>query len=149
MLDTIFTAGLSVFGSVGVVQSLKDVVRGRQSESWPVIAAHVLDSWVEERRGRHGGIRFVPVVRYQYQFGGETFKGQQLRFSEIWTPSRDLAESLLEPLKPGTRLPIRACPSHPRISVIEPGTDYRAGFRLAFFVGFTALTAFAAYQTIQ
>lgn len=52
MLETIVAAGRSVFGSVGVVQSLKDVVRGRQSESWADCIRCLADDSVKTSRGR-------------------------------------------------------------------------------------------------
>jgi len=44
---------------------------------------------------------------------------------------------------------VRVCPSAPAVSVIEAGSDRRAWFALAFFVGFTVLSAAMAYRALR
>jgi len=70
-------------------------------------------------------------------------------FASLTTTSQNDAEHFLEPLKPGARVLIRVCPSTPEVSVIEPGVDRRLWLALAFFGGFTALSAAMAYRALR
>ena len=149
MLVTVIASGLSIVGIVGVGGAILDLRRARQSSSWPVVEADVLDSRVEGRReAAHSGTGLEPAARYRYQFGGLKFVGTRIMFASLTTTSQNGAKRFLEPLKPGARVLIRVCPSAPAVSVIEPGVDRRAWFTLAFFVGFTALSAAMAYRAL-
>ena len=148
MLDAVITSGLSICGLAGIGQAVLDLCRARQSSWWPVVEAEVLEARVETRRGAHSRT-FEPTVRYRYQFGGDTFIGGRIMFASLTTPCEREAERFLEPLKPGIRVLLRVYPSAPAVSVIEPGSDRRAWFALAFWVGFTSFTGAMAYGALR
>lgn len=148
MLNAVITSGLAILGLAGIGQAVLDLRRARDSVWWPVTEAEVLEARVEMRRGSHSR-SFEPTVMYRYQFAGETFIGSRIIFASLTTPSREEAERFLEPLKPGVRVLLRVCPSAPAVSVMEPGSDRRAWFALAFSVGFTAFTAAMAYGALR
>lgn len=150
MLEAVIASGLSILGLAGATEAVLNLHRARQSSWWPVVEAEVLDSGVEAHRGgAHSGASFEPTVRYQYQFGGQTFIGRRIVFASLTAASQKEAERLLEPLKPRGRVLIRVCPSAPAVSVIEPGIDRRTWLALAFFIGFTALSAAMAYRALR
>jgi hypothetical protein len=121
MVDvTVYKVFLSL-GAAGVLYALVLIRRAYQSERWPVCEAVVLESRIKEYQGRRG-MRCVPVVRYRYSYGGVTYEGGRITFSDFsLRATRPDMERFLEPVQRGARIPVRVCPRDPRVSVILPG----------------------------
>ena len=107
--------------------------RSQQSLTWPRIDAEVVDSEVEEHRGR-GGRYYEPIVRYRYEHEGAEYEGRQFRFAGILFSkgSKEEAERIVAPYRPGTKITISVCPANPDLSVIVPGMDPRVWEAMLF-----------------
>jgi hypothetical protein len=122
MADVIIYKVFLLLGSAGVLYGLAQLRRALESHQWPVCEAVVLDSTIKEYRGGRGGPRCHPVVRYQYSYGGATYEGRRITFTDFsLRATREDMERFLEPLQRGARIDVHVYPRNPRVSVIVPG----------------------------
>jgi len=139
MGETILGGFLTVFGAVGVLESLVDLIRARRSHEWHMMPAEIVESRVERRRGGHGsGTRFVPVIRYRYAVNGTTYAGQRVQFARLETPSREDADRVVGDSPVGATVVVRVSPSNARLSVIQAGQDGRSWYYILAFGSFGA-----------
>lgn len=139
MLDTVLGVFFTAAGAVGMIESVMNLTRGRQSHDWHLVPAEIVDSRVTRTAGGHGGGRFVPVVEYRYSINGATYTGRRVQFTRMETPSREVAERVVGEFQTGSQISVRVSPSDPRVSVIQPGPHGRSWLHLLFWTAFTSL----------
>lgn len=95
------------------------VIFSHSSHWWPTTEGVVLRSEVHE-----GSARAYPVVEYEYQVGGETYRSR--RITPVQVAKRmniDNARHLIARLPEGRKIQVRFLPWWPSFAVVEPGVD--------------------------
>lgn len=115
---------------------------------WPKAIATVIDSRVEadgpdERSSR---TRYVPVVEYEFEAGGEVYRGERVRLGDNATHDRALAEEVVSRYPAWAGVEVRFDPDDPANAILEveeakPDMMLAAGIAAA---AVALLTAFVA-----
>ncbi|MDB6073835.1 MAG: hypothetical protein JWO89_1475 [Verrucomicrobiaceae bacterium] len=110
-----------------------------ETRSWAATPAKILSSQVvSEQATPHSSVKYRPVVRYEYQFGGTVFHTSRVRRSEGPKSYREDAEALREEYTPGQALTCWVNPADPSYAVLQHDTRaplYSIWFPLLFVVG--------------
>lgn len=135
---------LMTLGGVMLFISARDFYFARRSERWPAASGTVTASRLERVRGVSvrflGGMQTAHAFEYAYTVRGIPFRGDRLAFM-----ARNFSrgpEYGLARYPSGCAVRVRYDPGDPRMSVIEPGGDFRTLLPLfALGVGFLAAGA--------
>jgi phage terminase large subunit-like protein len=132
-----------------VVVSLREAAAMKR---WPVARGRVLSSKVEEYRadagsGNFGGPRgrmtlYRPVVLYEYEVGGQRYRGDRIAQSPGMDKGVDVfAQAVAKRYATGSAVDVRFNPQRPAESVLEPRVPRAWIFALAIAVGLLILAA--------
>lgn len=103
---------------------------GWRSSSWPTATATVVSSQVGQIKTRRS-MKQVAEVVYTYHVGDRSFTTNRFdRFGLLGSTgfdSRGAASEFVATHPKGTEFQIRYNPSHPEISVVRTGIDFRHG----------------------
>jgi hypothetical protein len=141
LLSGIFFTGA---GGLGLATVLRDITRARKSQTWPVVDGEVIHSAVESKV--NWGAKGMPTrwstprVQYRYQVGGKQYTGSRVFFGGPLTLPvvRQPVARVVDKYQKGRAVKVRVSPTHPHVSVLEPGPtwySYLAGAGMAAFLG--------------
>ncbi|MDB6139383.1 MAG: hypothetical protein JWO94_2455, partial [Verrucomicrobiaceae bacterium] len=115
-----------------------------ETRAWAPTPAKILSSQVlPEQPTPHSPVKYRPVVRYQYQFGGTVYHTDRIHRSDGSKSYREDAESLREEYTPGQELTCWVNPANPAYAVLQHDTRaplYSIWFPLLFVVGGLRMT---------
>lgn len=131
---SVFLAGI---GALGLIHSVRELIRAMSSRRWPTSEAIITSSVVRECRGGRGRRTFEPVVEYRYAFRGRTYVGQRLAFGDVSSRNREEAGHIAERFAVGTRWQVSVDERRPELAVLHAAPTGRLWFGLVFFAGFT------------
>ena len=113
----IAVAGLLLGGWI-VVKSLRAIVRGVLSQSWPTVRGTIRTATTETKLNSEGEEVSRQRVEYSYLVGAETFRGERIRFGLPrilqWSSQPGLFGS-------GDSVTVIHNPSRPEISTLQRG----------------------------
>ena len=119
--------------------------------AWPSTLAAVVYSNVasETQRDRRGKeiVRFVPVVAYEYEIGGVTYRAARMRFGESSTADATAAKKIADRFPVGAGIEIRYNPNTPGDATIEADPD-RLEFRMIGGIALAVLAVAALLTAI-
>jgi hypothetical protein len=139
IVNLLFSIVLTVFGSVGLANQLREVVWAWSSRHWPSGEALVMSAAVHERRGSRGRTLFEPTIEYRYTFRGVEHVGHRIRFGDVGTRDRSEADRLAERFAAETAWRVGICERCPDMSVLHPGVSGQLWFAVGFFAVYTSL----------
>ena len=134
---TLFTAISLLTGAALVISSLWMRTRARQSLTWPSVAGHVIEAWVDDARLE----MTKPVLRYRYEVAGRTYVGFRVAYSGYGT-SRAGMDELIRPYAEGSTVKVYYNPKDPSSAVLDNTAPSDWLYWLAFGIGFLSLAAY-------
>lgn len=89
--------------------------KGRVSESWPTASGLILNSDVAEARTRAGSAQRMYEARiiYEYEIGGQKYKGNQVTFADGSSSNRSDASKMVNQMPAGKTVPVYYNPADP------------------------------------
>ncbi|MFH0945322.1 MAG: DUF3592 domain-containing protein [Planctomycetota bacterium] len=126
-LQTVFLPIFLVGGvALALVVGPLEVVQAKQSRSWPTVVGSVASAGINETVNRKGR-RYLPVIRYRYEVGGQTYESDTVsgRTAKSY-PERSDAQGHLEEVVSGGSPTVHYNPDNPGQAVLTPGSLWRA-----------------------
>ena len=112
----------------------RQTLMGHASLKWPSVEGRVVSSSVSTHHNSHArrgflnsltSTRYEPHVTYEYEVGGQTYRGNTMAFYDMEKISRHDADEIAERYAPETVVRVHYSPSAPDDSVLEPGLSIR------------------------
>lgn len=128
-----------MFGSIGLVNHLRELTRAWSSRRWPTGEAVILSAAVHERRGSRGRTLFEPTIQFRYLFRDVEYIGHRIAFGDVATRDRAEAEQIAERFAPETLWSVSICARRPDMAVLHPGANRELWFAVCFFVIYVSL----------
>jgi hypothetical protein len=128
-----------VFGSIGLVNQLRELTRAWSSRRWPTGEGVIVSAAVHERRGSRGRTLFEPTIQFRYRFRDVEYVGHRIAFGDVARSDRAEAQEMADRFAPGTVWTVRICERRPAMAVLHPGADRRLWFAICFFVVYLTL----------
>lgn len=126
-LFTIFLPIFLVGGlTLGLVVGPLEVARAREHRSWASVEGRITQTEVTEMTSRKGR-RYLPVVAYEYEVAGRTYRSNRLTLHE--TPEfheRSAAERALSEFEPRSPATVFFNPEKPEEAALETSSLVRA-----------------------
>jgi len=116
------------FGVVGLWRGWRDLRRALASTTWPHAEGEIVGSDVHVD-GHHedGEAQLRTVIRYRYDVGGQTYHGERVFFGDgVALRFSGPGKRRLAAYPIGTRVGVAYDPRHPRLAVLEPGSNVAA-----------------------
>ena len=111
LVSAIFIVAGGAFGlAVG------QLVRARNSHSWPTVAATILDAQV-----RQGSKGWKPQISYSYASAGTRYASDRIVVGWMWDVGGGSARRLVARHAKGSSVPASVDPRDPSYSVLVPG----------------------------
>lgn len=117
-------AGLLIFGLVGLSPVWQKYRLSKESESWPVTEAVVMNSGIKQQENRRD-IFWAPDIRYRYSSDGQDYISDRFTYDPPMVRSKYNAEKIAKNYKTGSKTKIHYNPDKPGHSVIKAGVDWR------------------------
>jgi hypothetical protein len=117
-MSILLGACLVSIGSVGGLAASIAKIRARRQRLWPTAPGNITESRVE-----HKSESFYPVVRYAYEYCGETYVGKKICSFEITGNWRSTADRWVRRYPEGSLVTVFVDPMDPHNAVLEPGGD--------------------------
>jgi hypothetical protein len=118
-----------IFLSIGVFLSWRvwrNVREVKASRSWPFVPGRVIGASCREDVIRGGSDSsdsdttwYVPLVQYEYEVGGQAYRGNRIGFSEERQVSREKAFQVLEAFPVGHPVTVFYDPAKPRDAILQ------------------------------
>ncbi|MFT5466865.1 MAG: hypothetical protein ACI8UO_001966 [Verrucomicrobiales bacterium] len=106
--------------------------KAKAMHGWTETQAEVLVSEIRNWKStEYTIVEFKPVVRYRYEFQGQTFESEQFKVADGPTGNRDRARERIEPYPVGSTVTAWVNPDKPTIAVLKRNT--RAGLYSIWF----------------
>ena len=141
-----FFGGLLSLATLGVVIFFVVVVRRRKAISyWAPTPATVVESeavWGTSSSGGRTARTWLPRFTYQYEIGGQVYRGKRIAFYRRCTGSR--AQELVARHPIGSKLQVYYNPAHPAEAVME--RNFRALWVSPFFAIVYGALAFVFFK---
>lgn len=100
-----------------------------ESAGWPKTDGAIISSMATKRNAN--GVEWaVPVVRYEYKVGPQSYLGRQINIQAEREMTLENAAHVLKPYPQGARVPVYYNPRNPGEAVLDPGIK---GEQLAIF----------------
>lgn len=115
-LQALITA---VLMGLAVILSARQIMRARQSSSWPTVDATVVDSRVVG-----GGKGSRPKIRYRYQTADGSHESDRLVVGWTWNVSGRGPERIVEQFPKGSTVRVAVDPADQHYSVLLPGLRF-------------------------
>ncbi len=141
IVNLLFSSLLTAFGSIGLANQLREVIRAWSSSRWPSGEAVVTSAAVHERRGSRGRTVFEPTIEYRYAFRGVDHIGYRIRFGDVATRDRSEADKLAERFAVASAWSVNISERRPEMAVLHPGVGGHLWFTLGFFCVYTSLAS--------
>ncbi len=149
MWEAVVPAGMGIIILAIVISALREVAAMKR---WPVASGRVLSSKVEEYHDSAGGgdysgnrVRMTlyrPVVLYEYEIGGKSFRGSRITQSPgLNRGVPDFAEKIVQHYARGNPVEVRYNPKRPEESVLEARLPASWILALLIAIGLFALAA--------
>jgi hypothetical protein len=114
---------LSGVAGFAFIMALRNLVRAKQSGSWPTIDATVIESRVViVSKG------FRPKIVYRYQFGGRNYESARVMIGGMWGTSGDGSARLVQRFAKGSVAAVAVDPKSPNFSVLITGIRFHQVF---------------------
>jgi len=139
IVNLLFSILLTAFGSIGLANQVREVIRAWSSSRWQSGEAVVTSAAVHERRGSRGRTVYEPTIEYRYTFRGVEHIGHRIRFGDVATRDRSEADSVAERFAAGTVWSVNLCERRPEMAVLHPGVGGHLWFAFGFFCVYTGL----------
>jgi hypothetical protein len=88
---------------------------------WPQENGVILASRVVQQQTGEGGLQFIPVIEYEFQHRGQSFRSSRRRPGNYVSGRRKKAESVCAEYPVGSAVRVRVYEHDPRQSVLEFG----------------------------
>ena len=137
IVNLLFSILLTAFGSIGLANQLREVIRAWSSSRWLSGEAVVTSAAVHERRGSRGRTVFEPTIEYRYAFRGVEHTGHRIRFGDVAMRDRSEADKVAERFALGGAWSVNICERRPEMAVLHPGVGGHL-WSLAFFCVYTS-----------
>ena len=138
---------LAIFFSIGLViasMSLFAMYQARQSLTWPVINAQIIESGIS--KARTGKASYRPKIKYRYEFNEQVFESERIYFAGIhWASDYEYANEISKRFPPGQITAIRYQADNPKESVLIPGHQRETFYSLVLALAFMAFGVLAYY----
>ena len=109
-----------LLGMAVVANGLRQLLRGRQSESWPTVEGRILDSKVKPPGiGDEGW--YTLAVRYRYKVDVRHYEGTVISLGGSASRDEDVVNAALQRYPAGRTLDVHVNPRDPKDAVLEPG----------------------------
>ncbi len=118
-----FGCFLSGVAGLAFIVALSNLVRAKQSGSWPTIDATVIESRVVVASK---GSR--PRIVYTYQVANQNYESARVVVGGMWGTSGDGSARLVERFAKGSVAPVAVDPKSPHFSVLMPGIRFHQVF---------------------
>lgn len=148
------SAFLMVFGFVAIAFATIGSALRYKKARWKVIPAWVRQSYVSRTSTGRGGVMYVPVIEYHYEYAGDKYHSTTISPDLYYAGSNEpsFAEKWVSLLPVGTQVTAFVDQNNPARAVLFP--EYRYGWWFAFWVAFAIfgfsnfllLLVFAAVQ---
>lgn len=129
---------LLVIGLVVMVKFGRDILLGRQSQSWPKTSGTVMQSGLHTYHDTdddgNSTTTYGVSVRYSYTVTGQQYESDRRTFSEVRTGSMRRTQQILDRLPQGGSVEVYYDPANPSSSVLEAGVGASTYALLAFSI---------------
>lgn len=126
----------ALLGGAGFwVMAVAPLLHARSANTWVPTTCTVDSGRIVSHSGDKGSVTYELVIRYRYEFGGETYLGDRYDFSEGSSSSRTWREEALKVYPAGQSAKCFVNPAAPWESVLVPqaGREWMFGFLPLFF----------------
>jgi uncharacterized protein DUF3592 len=144
------------FGLLMLALVVSSLLEAAAMKRWPVVKGRVLSSAVQEYRadtttGSAGGRRMMtlyrPVVVYEYQVGGQRFRGDRIAQSPGMNRGvAEFAERVAQRYSAGTTVDVHYDPQRHGESVLQPRVPKGWIFAAAIAVALLTLAVYTYYK---
>lgn len=100
--------------------SLTGVVKGLETNKWPVTDGTVISSEVKRLNSSKGSSKSAPLIRYQYKVGSEEFTSEKYS-STVARGSSSWARDIVDMHPAGTEVKVHYNPGQPSRAVLVTG----------------------------
>ena len=118
-----------MFGSIGLVNQLRELTRAWSSRRWPTGEGVIVSAAVHERRGSRGRTLFEPTIQFRYRFRDVEYVRHRIAFGDVGRSDRAEAEKVADRFAPETLWSVSICERRPDLAVLHPGLIASSGLR--------------------
>ncbi|MGB4270391.1 MAG: DUF3592 domain-containing protein [Spirochaetota bacterium] len=122
-----------IFGLVVTLAGIKMINEAKESLSWPHTEGVIVTSHMDKRYVKGQGYQHFANITYEFEVGGEKYRGSQISFKNLDIPDEELLR--LYPL--GKKVKVYYDPDDPSYSLLEPGISIQT--YTALFIGIVLL----------
>lgn len=120
---------------VGVWQRIQE----SSPRHWPEVAGTVVATKIDRSYVGNGGYQFVPVIEYEYQYDGQTFRSSRRCAGNFVSGVKGEAEFIALRYPLGASLRVRVSPKNPAKSALEYGNTTLSWILIVIGLIFTTL----------
>jgi hypothetical protein len=125
--------------------ALRNAAKGIASRGWTQTSGTILRTFVLVETDPEGSKGFTPSIEFEYVVEGNRYKGSRLRYGQVGSSKRELAERTIAAYPLGTSVPVFFDPRNPKDSVLLCGTSWGNLFIAVAGVAFLG-TGFVLHQ---
>ena len=114
-------AGILFFGG-------RELVRARESTSWPVAKGIIQNSSVQDQSGDDGGRTHHAEIRYEYTIHGVIHGGSRVAYGDYGSSDSSHAQQIVNRYPKGKEISVYYLPSNHKECLLEPGITLQAWF---------------------
>jgi hypothetical protein len=118
-MNEALAAAFLLVGGWGVFKSVRAIVRGHRSRTWPVTAGEVRKTKIITKKDSEGDDISRRDVEYAYTVSAKKYRGKRVKFGVpgalLWSGTPP------PPLRRGGRIDVVHSPADPAVSALERG----------------------------
>jgi hypothetical protein len=119
-MNLLVAAGCLLVGAWGVWKSMRALLRGVMSRSWPVAAGVIQKAKVVKSRNSEGDEVSRQDLEYSYSVRGRTYRKTRVRFG---IPRSVMSSDSQHGYHRGDRVDVYYSPSRPSVSALQRGSS--------------------------
>jgi hypothetical protein len=106
-------------GAVVLFVGVRDVIRARESVTWPTVGGHVVGSWMAELKNKS----YLTGILYDYRLSGVTYTSDRILFEDYGLGDAGFphAQAIMNRYPRGISVQVHYNPQSPGVSVLETG----------------------------
>ena len=136
MIGVLFVLIFGIIGVAMLIKSFQDKKKADESQNWSSTEGKITESYIRRDMGVNGDgimqILYYPEVRYEYEFMGIEYTGQQISFGANTGYSyQKKTQAILSKYPLGANITVYYNPNAPEDAVLER----RVGGKVALIIG--------------